>query len=42
MKNLKIVLGLLACAFLFGCTEEEKNLEGSWKLVLYEKIGVVQ
>ena len=42
MKNLKIVLGLLACAFLFGCTDEEKNLEGSWKLVLYEKNGVAQ
>ena len=42
MKHLKIYLGLLACVFLFGCTEEEKMVEGTWKLVSYEKDGVAQ
>ena len=42
MKHLKIILGLLACVFLFGCTDEEKKVEGTWKLVSYEKDGIVQ
>ena len=42
MKHLKIYLGLLACVFLFGCTEEEKMVEGTWKLVSYEKDGIAQ
>ena len=42
MKHLKIYLGLLACVFLFGCTDEEKMVEGTWKLVSYEKDGIAQ
>lgn len=42
MKHLKIIFGLLTCVFLFGCTEEEKMVEGTWKLVSYEKDGVAQ
>ena len=42
MKHLKIIFGLLTCVFLFGCTEEEKMVEGTWKLVSYEKDGIAQ